>query len=177
MSSDKLVGGNTSSCGCLRREVTAARSVTHGNTCGRTKGKPLSAEYTAWLSMKNRCNNPRTKSYADYGGRGIKVCEEWAASFATFLEDMGARPMLVRGQRSYYSVERLDNAKGYAPGNCKWATRIEQGRNRRNNRLITACGVTLCLSAWVERTGLSSETITRRIAQGVVGDAVVAPLG
>ena len=75
--------------------------------------------------MKYRCSNPRAKDYPDYGGRGIKVCERWLNSFENFLADLGPRPT------PQHSIERLDNDGNYEPGNCVWATKQEQNRNRR----------------------------------------------
>jgi hypothetical protein len=93
----------------------------------RRKEKPR-PEYTAWALMKSRCNNPRHPRYADYGGRGIGVCERWQMDFSAFLADVGPRPGLG------YSLDRIDNGRGYEPGNCRWATAKEQASNRRPPR-------------------------------------------
>lgn len=88
-------------------------------------GKEKSKEYSTWLNIKNRCHNPKTEYYYLYGGRGITVCDEWRNSFSAFYKYMGDRP------QGRYSIERIDNAKGYEPGNCKWATDVEQAINHR----------------------------------------------
>lgn len=151
-----LLRGLTQSCGCLHSEVTSARHTTHGATVGGMK----TVEFTTWVSMIQRCYDPSATSYGRYGARGITVCERWRSSFANFLSDMGQRPT------PKHSIERSNNAGNYDPGNCRWATTIEQGRNTRRNRLITFCGETLCMSAWAERTGIPYSAIARRLSLG-----------
>lgn len=113
-----VLNGHTQSCGCLQRERTSQANATHRLT--RT------TEHTIWMNMIQRCLNPKSPAYKDYGGRGILVCERWL-DFKYFLEDMGKRP---RG----LTLERVNNEQGYTPENCVWATRTEQANNRRANR-------------------------------------------
>lgn len=105
--------------------------------------------------MFRRCENPRNARYPNYGGRGIKVCAEWR-SFEVFLRDMGECPPGL-------SLDRRDNNGDYEPTNCRWATREEQGRNKRNNRLLEHDGSVLPINAWAERLGLSRDVIRQRI--------------
>lgn len=105
----------TKSCGCLGRE----KHTVHGK-----HGCP---EYYCWKGMNQRCSNPNSPQWKDYGGRGIEVCRGWRESFTDFLKDMGPRPSPL------HSIERKNNSNGYYPDNCKWATRTEQNRNSRKN--------------------------------------------
>jgi len=101
--------------------------------------------YRSYAAMKGRCRNPNDKSYKNYGGRGITVCNRWN-DFANFLEDMGERPEGM-------SLERKDNNGNYEPSNCKWATRSDQQNNRRSNRLFTINGKTQTFTQWVREVG------------------------
>ena len=112
--------------------------------------------------MKARCMNNSAPAFADYGGRGIKVCARWAGAdgFERFLADMGRRPS------DGYSIERIDNNGNYEPANCRWATAKEQGRNKRTNRLLTYRGVTKTLIEWAEDMSIRYCTAYARMRNG-----------
>lgn len=110
------------------------------------------------MRMCQRCFNKNEPKYKYYGGRGITVCDRWRR-YPNFLEDMGEAPPKM-------TLDRIDNNKGYEPGNCRWATRFEQARNRRTNVFWTHNGITLCLKDWATRLGMPKNTLTQRRAYG-----------
>ena len=117
--------GTTRSCGCYAEEWRRITPLKHGACTGGKR----SAEYEAWSRIKKRCHDPNDKDWPRYGGRGILVCDEWRASFAQFFADMGPLPS------PSHSIDRIDNALGYFPANCRWATPRQQADNRRTNKL------------------------------------------
>ena len=122
---EKLRNGESGSCGCLQKEMAIKYSTTHGQA--RKLFKNRSKEYSAWAHIKQRCLNPNATSFSDYGGRGITICEQWKNSFEQFFLDVGAAPE----KNSGISIDRIDNNRGYEPGNVRWADRSTQNKNRR----------------------------------------------
>jgi len=134
-----LQSKSVKSCGCLRAEQLQRGNLKHGQN-RRTRTTP---EYKAWQKMKERCDSPTSKDYPRYGGRGITVCDDWRTSFEAFFAHVGPRPS------PHHTLDRYpDNNGPYAPGNVRWATRIEQARNTRNTVFLTLHGETHCLSEW-----------------------------
>lgn len=136
-------------------------------SCGRKGCTPVkhglarSPLYACWLDMKRRCYNKNLWCYRLYGGEGKLVCDEWRKSFKSFADWA-----LSHGWCPGLTIERVDNSKGYSPDNCRWATRREQGRNRRTNRLVEFCGEVKCLQAWIEELGLNGNTVRGRLRRG-----------
>lgn len=161
----KMTIGKTKSCGCFRSEVTAKRLTTHGHA-GKIRGQ----EYKTWEGMLRRCNCRSSSRYSRYGGRGIKVCERWS-SFENFLSDMGSHP------GGEFSIERIDNNGNYEPANCRWATREEQGSNKRNNIHITFRGETLTVSQWARRIGMSRKGLLARLVKAwTIEESITTPI-
>lgn len=146
-----VTSGKTVSCGC----VTGGRKI-HGEG----EASKRTPEFRAWVKLRSRCLSQKDPDYKDYGARGITVCLEWVDSYPNFLRDMGRRPS------PQHTIERNDNNLGYSASNCRWATRLEQGRNKRNSRRISAFGRTLALAAWSEATGINRKTISDRLDRG-----------
>ncbi len=150
-----LQRGATTSCGCVHKSISSAVAIALNTTHGLCKHRL----YSTWGSMKKRCHDPKHKSYATYGGRGITVCERWQR-FENFYADMG--PTYKEG----LTLDRKDNNKGYDPDNCRWATWSEQGKNRRTNLIATLNGRTQCVTAWCQELGVSINTVRSRLRVG-----------
>lgn len=148
---DSLRSGASQSCRCWNAERVKQACTTHGHLVGGKK----TATYRAWNDMLARCKNPNNKRYPNYGGRGIRACKRWE-QFEHFLADMGERPQGL-------TLDRRNNNGNYTPSNCRWATRTEQNRNQRRNRMLTHNGETKCLAEWVEVVGVPRSTLRRRI--------------
>lgn len=159
-------------CDCGKTSVADIGNVTKGRTtsCGCVSGhvKPLeyhgmhgTPEYSAWSAMVTRATNPNMRMAHRYSGRGITVCDLWRNSFSAFYAEVGPRPS------PKHSIDRIDNDKGYHPGNVRWATDTEQMLNRSNNALVTVGGVTKAVSEWAREKGINRTTLDARIARGV----------
>lgn len=146
-----LKNGHTTSCGCAWCEATKKAATSHGKSKTRV--------YTSWQGMRDRCTNPSNAAYANYGGRGISVCERWE-SFENFFQDMGDPP-------PHRSLDRINNDQGYSPHNCRWATRVEQNNNQRDNRLLTFEGKTQTLGQWAKAKGINRTTLASRLKRGL----------
>lgn len=178
--SNCLRSGNTRSCGCWKREVSAesyrALGVKMGKlrrTHGHTTEYQTSPTYLSWCGMKLRCTKPSQRSYKDYGGRGITICDRWLNSFESFLEDMGERPPGM-------TLDRIDVDGNYELGNCRWATTKEQRANQHDDgrRRIEVDGVSRSIAEWAEVLGVGYTTIRARIEAGwPEALAVTAPKG
>jgi hypothetical protein len=141
--------------GQSRAKIASEENLKHGH---RRRGTH-SPEYAAWRAMRERCNNPSHPAYRNYGGRGITVCNRWL-TFENFLVEMGLRP---EGK----SLDRYPNNDGnYEPGNCRWATTIEQHNNTRNNHLLTFQGMTKNVGEWAVFFGIPHRILRCRLKLG-----------
>lgn len=138
--------GGVSSCGCLSKEITAARSTKHGQTKSRL--------YHIWQSMIRRCIDPKKDGYSSYGGRGITVCKAWRFSFEIFRDWAAAN-----GYADNLTIDRIDNNLGYCPENCRWAATKEQSKNRRSSIIYQG----KCVAEWSAELGVNAATIYKRL--------------
>lgn len=148
-SATELRNGRAKSCGCYSRAILKDSGHKHGGHRDKL--------YKVWTAIKQRCLNPDDSAYHNYGARGIAIADEWRNDYAAFAEYMGERPS------DQHTVERIDNNRGYEPGNVCWATRSEQLRNKRTNLMITHNGKTMCLAQWADETGINYATLRYRI--------------
>lgn len=154
--------GNSTQCKSCRRNSIAKTLTIHGHS--GTKGQ--SPEYRTWREIKRRCCNFRNKAYARYGGRGIKVCERWLHSFENFFADMGPRPPC-------HSIDRINNDGNYEPGNCRWATILEQNRNKSTTRRILIGGQSILLVDAAKEAGVNYKTALWRASHGWSPDQIL----
>jgi len=148
--------GHTTSCGCYTKERQAEGQRTHGMS--------NTPEHNIWMGINSRCYCKTNSRYADWGGRGITVCDSWRHSFENFYSDMGPRPT------KHHTIERINNDGPYCKKNCKWANRKEQANNRRIAKTtlkITLNGKTQSANAWSIELGISRRTITNRFKKGI----------
>ena len=136
-----------SSCGCMNK----FSNFIHGK-----KGSPT---YSSWASAKDRCRNPNSKDFYRYGAVGINFCDRWSDSFEDFLLDMGERPPGT-------TIDRIDNKKGYEPGNCRWATSSEQQRNRNKSIWVEWKGLLTHLSDIAKELGITYGAAFQRHKRG-----------
>lgn len=162
VSSASLVGNQTKSCGCLFLEVASEKGQRM-----RQHGMTKTPTYRSWSGAKDRCQNSKNRKYHLYGGRGIFVCERWS-EFGHFLEDMGVAPL-------GHSLDRIDVNGGYEPGNCRWATQLEQQNNRRDNVMITFGGERLTMAMYCRKHGLNEDKVQQRLKRGCSVEQAIKP--
>lgn len=162
--SENLKSGHTQSCGCYQAERAKESHEKHGKSRTRL--------YKIHLKMKARCYNEKTSRYANYGGRGIKICEEWLnekngfENFYTWA--------ITHGYSDNLSIDRINVNGNYEPKNCRWADDKEQSRNRTDNRFISYNGETRCISDWCEKLNIPQSTVINRLNRGLSVDKVLS---
>lgn len=148
---NKLLSGRTTSCGCFHKERLSVQATTHGKR--RTRA------YSSWTHMKDRCLNPANPKFHLWGGRGITVCDEWRDSFEAFHGHLGDCPPGM-------TLDRIDNSRGYEPGNVRWATPAQQSNNTRQVKKIAYRGEEKTMTEWAHVFGCSRDAIKLRLRRG-----------
>lgn len=153
MMGSKLKRGLSKSCGCWRTELTKVRNRTHG-----LSKLPL---YSTWNNIRKRCYDKKIDCYKNYGGRGIRMYEEWINDPPAFI-----KWCMDNGWQKGLEVDRENNDGDYVPTNIRFITHKEQQRNTRKNVYFTHQGETKCLSEWAEILGINYQTVCTRITRG-----------
>lgn len=165
VNTSELKNGHTKSCGCYRRENTAKMFFKHGGCAKKDK------EFSIWCGMIRRClyDDKTRNTYKYYRGRGITVCQRWIDSYQNFIDDMGPMPS------PKHTLDRKDPNGNYEPGNCRWATHIEQANNKRETVRITVNGESKSISEWARHFGMKPNTVYTRYKRGVSVDKLFKP--
>jgi hypothetical protein len=145
----RLKSGNSKSCRCLQKELLSISKAVHGMSGTKV--------HSTWMQMIKRCIDPKNTRYSDYGGRGINVCDQWMGDFISFYKYVGDPPT------PKHTLDRIDNNKGYIPGNVKWSTNKEQSNNKRTNHIIEFNGHRKTIAQWRDATGISYSALWYRI--------------
>ena len=155
---NNLKRGLSTNCGCIQNEKCRKRMTTHG--------KSKSKIYMVWAGMKRRCYNPNQKSYPDYGGRGIKMCDDWKENFESFYK-WSMENGYIEGE---VEIDRIDVNGNYCPENCRWVSMAVQNRNKLSytprTAMLTVDGVTKPIMTWAEEVGIPYKTLWRRLSVG-----------
>lgn len=158
VSSGKLVQGKSKSCGCYRKENSTKLLEKHGITTG---GKPRT--FIIWSGMKARCYNLKSTSYKSYGGRGIRICDEWLGKngFKNFHEWA-----MANGYKEDFEIDRINGNGNYEPSNCQWIPKHENRTKQRNAKYFEVNGKTLNISQWCRELGISRSLAYKNLALG-----------
>ena len=157
--------GHTRSCGCERMQHMLETRIIHGESKTRI--------YKIWIGIKKRCYNKNCKSYENYGGRGIRVCEEWENDYEAFK-----KWSLENGYNDLLTVDRVNVDGDYSPENCRWVNHHVQANNTRSNRLITFNGKTQTLSDWASEYNINYSTLFSRLYRGwSIEESLLTPIG
>lgn len=167
---DALVEGRTTSCGCFNREVAAKR----GKKSLYKHGGYGTSLYKRWIGMRNRCNDPNAAAWRLYGGRGIRVCDEWNESFESFREWAIANGYREDAKKGECTIDRIDPNGNYEPSNCRWISIFEQQSNKRNNRFVEFRGNRYTLAQLARKVGMNATTLSEKLNRGMSVEEAVA---
>ena len=163
---NNLTSGDTRSCGCYAKECSkknGERLITHGKTGTRI--------HHIWLNIIYRCKNKKCELAKNYGGRGIKICEEWKNDFISFYNWS-----MANGYQDSLSIDRIDVNGNYEPSNCRWVNAKIQANNRRDNHLINIDGVVKTVAEWASEFDIARTTLENRLKRGWTGRKLISPV-
>lgn len=167
VASDKLIRGDTKSCGCLKSELATERIKKYGKP-HKTHGKSGTRLYNIYNHMKRRCYDARCAKYIDYGARGIIICNEWLNSFENFYDWA-----ILNGYAENLSIDRIDVNGNYCPENCRWASDKTQANNKRSNKVVSVNGENFTLAQLRDKTGIPIATLSWRLSHGWSGEQLL----
>lgn len=172
--SSVITKGRTKSCGCLQGTISNREKINYPygkDSASYKHGLHKTRLYNIWATMKKRCYNTKDEHYANYGGRGITVCDEWIHDFQAFYDWA-----MAYGYADDLTIDRINNDGNYEPSNCRWTTSKEQANNRRTTMHITVNGVTKNATDWAKMIGVGRSTISRHKKQGDIEDYISSRL-
>lgn len=168
VSGGHLSSGHTRSCGCIKSEILYQRNTTHGGSYTRL--------YYVWNNMIRRCYDSRSHEYSNYGGRGIKVCDEWRCDFVTFRDWALQKGYNENAKRGDCTLDRIDVNGNYCPSNCRWANSKVQANNKRFNTRVGINGEYHTVSEWCDIYGIKSNIVWTRVGRGWdLIEAIITP--
>ena len=163
VSTSNLTSNRIKSCGCLKHESLMERNITHNQRHTKL--------YEVWKTMKQRCYNPNNRSYHNYGGRGISICDEWKNNFESFY--IWSKN---NGYKEELTIDRIDVNGNYDPCNCRWTTKLIQANNTRTNKYVTINNETKTVSEWCRFYNISNSAVYLRVKNGMsLLDALTTP--
>lgn len=162
-----LIEGKSLSCGCLAKEEVAKRRTKHGKTNTRL--------YHVWASMRERCYCKTHEAYPNYGGRGIKLCDEWFNDYSSFEKWAYANGYNENAKKRECTIDRIDVNGNYCPANCRWVTQKEQNNNMRKTIILSYNGKTQSLLEWAEELNISPDTLRTRYDKGWSVEDILNP--
>lgn len=161
VTTSNLTCNRIKSCGCIKQELLMRRNITHNQRHTRL--------YEVWKGIKQRCYNPKHRAYHNWGGRGIKMCEDWKNNFQSFHDwsyANGYCPENQKDEKNKLTIDRIDVNGNYEPSNCRWVKRSKQARNTRANKIISYRNEEYCLVEWCEILDLYYSTVSARLLKG-----------
>ena len=163
-----IMNGHTRSCGCIQREFISSRNTVHGGIGDRL--------YRVWRNIITRCTYEKGQEYYLYGGRGIKVCQEWLHDYKAFKEWAYSHGYDENAEKFKCTIDRIDTNGDYCPENCRWVSQLVNDNNRRTSVYITVNGERITMSNAARKYGVSYKSLASGIKKGIDADVLISSL-